>query len=322
MLDMKPTSLTRATVSLSLLAGVVTAQVAGSPVDTPSRPKILGIAHIALYVHDVEAARGFYKDLLGFGEPFHLDNKDGSLSLTFIKVNDRQYIELFPEKKPQTDRLAHIAIEVDDAEAMRAYFAANGVKVPATVAKGRIGNSNFMVTDPDGHLVEVVQYQPDAWTAREKGKFLGESRVSTRIRHIGISVGKLEPAMKFYGGLLGFKEIWRGSKEGKVLDWVNMRVPDGDDYLEFMLYDQPPSLERLGTMHHICLEVPDLNKAVAVLNDRPARKNYTKAMEMKTGTNRKRQLNLFDPDGTRSELMEPTTVDGKPVPPSTAPAPH
>ena len=39
------------------------------------------------------------------------------------------------------------------------------------------------------------------------------------------------------------------------------------------------------------------------------------------GTNRKRQLNLFDADGTRVELMEPRTVDGQPVPPSTAPPP-
>jgi lactoylglutathione lyase len=43
---------------------------------------------------------------------------------------------------------------------------------------------------------------------------------------------------------------------------------------------------------------------------------------VKVGVNRKRQANLFDPDGTRIELMEPTTIDGKPAPPSTAPPPH
>jgi hypothetical protein len=37
--------------------------------------------------------------------------------------------------------------------------------------------------------------------------------------------------------------------------------------------------------------------------------------EVKVGVNRKRQVNLFDIDGTRVELMEPTTVDGKPTPP-------
>ncbi len=79
--------------------------------DTPKRPKILGIAHIALFVHDVDKSRQFYKDFLGYGEPFKLDNPNGSLSLTFIKVNEHQYIELFPEKEANTDRLNHISVE-------------------------------------------------------------------------------------------------------------------------------------------------------------------------------------------------------------------
>jgi lactoylglutathione lyase len=43
--------------------------------------------------------------------------------------------------------------------------------------------------------------------------------------------------------------------------------------------------------------------------------------EMKTGINHKRQINYYDGDGTRIEIMEPKTVDGLPVPPSAAPAP-
>ncbi len=290
--------------------------------DAPQRPKVLGVAHIALSVHDIEKSRAFYKDFLGFGEPYKLDNADGSLSLTFIKVNEKQYIELFPEKAPNTDRLLHISLETDNAEAMRVYLASKGVKVPDKVGKGRIKNSNFMITDPDGHLVEIVQYEPDSWTLRENGKFLDGPRISTRIAHLGIAVGKLEDAMKFYGDILGLQEIWRGSRDGKVLDWVNMRVPEGKDYLEFMLYDEKPNLNRLGTMHHICLEVPDIQKAKAQLESNPARAIQTKPMEIKTGVNRKRQMNLFDPDGTRSEVMEPTTIDGKPTPPATAKPPR
>ena len=300
----------------------VAAVAFAAPPDAPKRPKILGIAHISLYVHDMDKARSFYKDLLGYQEPFHLDNPDGSLSMAFIKVNDRQYIELAPEKAANTDRLNHISIEVDDAEAMRAYLAANGVKVPAAVPKGRIRNSNFTVKDPDGHGVEIVQYETDGWSMRDKGKFLDGPRVSTRIMHLGISVQSLAPAMKFYGELLGFQETWRGSKDGKVLSWVNLRVPDGVDYLEFMLNGEPPTLAQLGTQHHICLEVADIEKAAAELKARAVGAGYTKAMEVKTGVNRKRQMNLFDPDGTRTEIMEPNTVDGKPAAPSTAPPPR
>jgi len=303
------------TIFLSLLL------MAATTAAEPKRPKILGIAHMALYVHDIGQARGYYKDFLGYGEPFQLNNADGSLSLTFIKVNEDQYIELFPEKQAGTDRLAHIAIQVEDAEAMRVYLAAHGVKVPATTPKGRTRNSNYMITDPDGHLVEIVQYEPDGFTRREAGKYLDGPRISRRIAHVGITVAKLEPAMQFYGELLGFREIWRGSKEGRVLDWVNMQVPDGEDYIEFMLYGETPtlSLARLGTLNHICLEVDDIHKVAAELEQRPARKSYLKPMEIKTGVNRKQQLNLYDPDGTRSELMEPKTVDGVPARPSTAP---
>ncbi|MBY0506396.1 MAG: VOC family protein [Bryobacteraceae bacterium] len=285
----------------------------------PPRPRITGVAHMALFVHDIEKSRAFYRDFLGYEEVFQLNNPDGSLSLTFVKVNERQYIELFPEKAPATDRLNHISIEVDDAEAMRQYLAAKGIAVPAKTGKGRIGNSNFNIKDPDGHTVEIVQYEPAGWTVRDRGKALNGPRISRRVLHLGILVGSLEPAMKFYRDVLGFTEIWRGSKGGKQLDWVNMKVPDGADYLEFMLYDQIPAPTARGSQHHVCLEVPDIEQALAELEKRPGRAAYTRPLEIRTGVNRKRQLNLFDPDGTRFELMESRTVDGKPAPSSTAP---
>jgi len=287
----------------------------------PERPRITGLAHVALYVSDVEKARWFYKEFLGFGEPFLLNNSNGSLSLTFIKINDRQYIELFPGAKPDEDRLHHISIEVDNAEAMRAYLGARGILVPEKVPKGRIRNSNFNVKDPDGHTLEIVQYEPDGWSVREKGKFMSDDRVSRRMMHAGILVGDLEPAMKFYRDVLGFREIWRGSRDGKQLDWVNMRVPEGEDYIEFMLYSKLPAPNARGVVHHIALETPDMSKALAALESKAAYKSYTRPLEPRTGTNRKRQLNLFDPDGTRIELMEPNTVDGVPAPSSTAPPP-
>src|SRR5260221_4224655 len=302
----------RTLIALLAVAPLLTAQ--------PQRPRILGVAHIALYVSDIEKSRAFYKDFLGFGEPFQLDNPDGSLSLTFIKVNERQYIELFPGLKPGADRLNHISIQTDNAEAMRVYLASRGVAVPAKTPKGRIKNSNFNVKDPDGHTVEIVQYESDGWSVREKGKHMSGARVSERILHLGIIVGDLAAANKFYGDILGFREIWRGSSNGETLSWTNMQVPDGEDYIEFMLYKDLPEPDHRGTQHHICLLTPDIAQAQAKLEAR--RSYYPRPMEIRTGINRRRQLNLFDPDGTRVELMEPVTVDGKPAPSSTAPPPR
>jgi len=285
------------------------------------RPRIVGVSHIAFFAHDMDKSLAFYKEFLGFDEPFRLDRPDGGLICTFIKINDRQCIELFPEREAGTDRLYQVAFEIDDAEAMRTYLASCGIQVPEKVVKGRIGNMNFSIKDPDGHTVEFVQYLPDGRTLQDAGKHMPGSRISSHIKHAGFTVRHLDRSLAFYGGILGFRETWRGANNDTMLQWVNLKLPDGDDYIELMLYRDPPSLPRLGTMNHLSLEVPEVPKAAALLESRPERKSYARTLEVRTGTNRKRQMNLYDPDGSRSELMEPGTVDGVPAPSSKAPPP-
>jgi lactoylglutathione lyase len=289
------------------------------------RPHILGVAHMALYVSDLAKARVFYQDFLGYGEPYHLMNKEGTAErIAFIKINEDQYLELFAEKpREEGFQLNHISFRTDDAEAMRLYLASKGVKVPEKVGVGQIKNKNFNVNDPDGHIVEIVQYMPDGWTRRETGKFLPDTRISTQMRHIGVLIDKLDASLPFYRGILGFTNIWQGPPNGKTLSWVNMQVPDGTDYLEMMLYNKPPETHaQRGTKNHICLVVPDIEKAVAILESRRAKTGYAPPIEIKTGQNGKRQANLYDPDETRVEIMEPNTFDGKPVPSAKAPAPR
>ena len=286
------------------------------------RPRILGVAHVAFYVSDLSRARTFYKDFLGFDEVFSLKRDDGTDRIAFIKINDQQYVELFAEPPRNEDRLNHVAIYTDDAAGMRDYLASTGIKVPEKVNKGRTGNLNFTVNDPDGHQLEIVQYEPDGWTAHATGKFMPASHVSKRLMHAGFLVKSLDAAMKFYRDILGFQEFWRGSASGDELSWVNMRVPDGDDYVEFMLYKDPPTPEQRGVKNHICVETAELEKTVANLETRLARKTYAREIRVQTGKNHKRQANLFDPDGTRVELMEPRTFDGQPVESSNAPPPR
>jgi catechol 2,3-dioxygenase-like lactoylglutathione lyase family enzyme len=288
----------------------------------PQRPHILGISHIALLAHDYEKSRAFYGDFLGFQEPYSLKNPDGTPLMTFFKVNDHQYIELYPEHEANTDRVTHISLETDDIEALRLYLASKGVPVPDHAHKARIGNMSFDVIDPAGHKVEMVQYMPDGKTVQAYGKYMSDKRISTHMTHVGLIVTKLGPEYKFYTEILGFKETWRGSSNGSVLSWVNLKVPDGSDYVEFMLYKDEPDATHRGAAHHLCLEVPDVPAAVKTLEARPYFKIYNRPIPEHVGVNRKRQANLFDPDGTRTELMEPATIDGKPTPSSTAPPPQ
>jgi lactoylglutathione lyase len=288
-----------------------------------SRPKILGVAHMAVFVSDLAKARAFYLDFLGLEESFTLPQGDGPVEIAFAKIDDRQWIELFNRPNAGQGQLNHIAIYTDDADAMRDYLATQGVTVPDRVGKGRTGNKNFMIKDPDGHDVEIVEYLADSWTAKDAGRHVPAQRISNHALHVGVLVGNLEASLKFYNGVLGFQEFWRGSAaNSKTLSWVNMRVPDGTDYIELMLYDEMPAPDRRGSAHHMCLMVPDADKALAALNARPARAAYTRSIEVRTGINRKRQINLFDPDGTRIELMEPNTIDGQPAPSSALPPPR
>ena len=140
--------------------------------DAPKRPRVLGISHMAVFVSDLDKAREFYEDLLGYAEPFNLKRDDGSVRIAYVKINEDQYIELFTDKPTHEGQLNHIAFYTDSAEGMRAYLAANGVKTPDNVPKGKIGNLNFTVSDADGHTVEIVQYEPDGWTRHgERGNF-------------------------------------------------------------------------------------------------------------------------------------------------------
>jgi lactoylglutathione lyase len=284
--------------------------------DVP-RPRILGVPHVALRVHDIEASRHFYKDFLGYTEPFDI-SPDGKLVMAFIKINDRQYIELSPESKPDEPRFVHLALETDNAEGLRLYVKSKGYKVPDKPAsKGRIRNTATGLEDPDGNHIDVTQYEPGSETIKDVGKDMSDARISTRLLHVGFYVSKPETA-RYYLEVLGFREFWRGTVDEKKSAYANCMVPEGSEYVEFML-NGPPTDANRGTMYHIALEVPDMDKALAKLNASPARKDYKRAIEIRTGRNHKRQLNLYDPDGTRVELMEDHTADGLPMPMTTLP---
>ncbi len=289
------------------------------------RPQITGISHVGYFVSDLPKALGFWHDLFGYDEAYDLKRPGtDEVRIAFVKINDHQHIELFtdPPTAPP-NMMSHICFTVSDIEQMRAYLRSKGFDVkPGDGGKTRTGDYAFEIKDPDGTLVEFVQTLPTGLEAQAKGKFLSEARISPAIYHAGFLVGNTPKSLSFYEDILGFKETWRGGSDPKVLSWINLRVPDGTDYIELMLYAKLPAT--YGTQNHTSLAVPDIQKAVESLEARPGYKNYLgyqKPLEIHVGVNGKRQVNLYDPDGTRVELMEPFTADGKPVPPSTAPPP-
>ncbi|MGI8785989.1 MAG: VOC family protein [Acidobacteriota bacterium] len=290
--------------ALAMLAS----QAASQAVEGKRRPPIVGIAHIALQVTDETAARKFYGDLLGFEEVFQIPAGTGRPVVVF-KINERQYIEIIPGLPPgEDDRLSHLALETTNIEELGLYLTDKGITISERVSRPADGNLTLTVTDPEGHRIEFVQYLPGSRHGKAKGRSLSPRRISDRMLHVGLTVTNVAAADRFYKEALGFSEIWRGGSTDAVTSWINMRVPDGTDYIEYMLITEPPNRQRLGVLHHLALQVPDIQKALETLRQRPGADNPATMRLPQVGRNNRWQLNLFDPDGTRAELMEPFTM--------------
>jgi catechol 2,3-dioxygenase-like lactoylglutathione lyase family enzyme len=113
----------------------------------------------------------------------------------------------------------------------------------------------------------------------------------------------------FYLDLLGFRPYWYGAMQPDHVDWVSQQVPDGHDWIEYMLVgdgsDTPADrvdARVLGVMNHFSLGVPNMEQAVTTLigEDRLSPRHDGPQM----GKDGKWQANFYDPDGTRIELME------------------
>jgi catechol 2,3-dioxygenase-like lactoylglutathione lyase family enzyme len=278
----------------ALLAGALLLSVAQP---APPRPRVTGIGHVAFRVSDAAAARRFYGDVLGLTEQAPQRQRIAYL------IGHRQHVLLEPGLPAGEDeRLSHIAFETTDVKAMAAYLTSRGVRIlhPGE----RCTDTAIRVADPDGNIVEFIE---STWPSDARRPAAGRA-LSSRLLHAGAVVRDEAAAHVFYREALGFSEIWRGGRTEGVTSWVNMRVPDGTDYLEYMLVTNPPDRRQRGVLHHICLVVPDIQSAWDGVVGRTDPAMRAQLSPPNVGRNDRWQLNLYDPDGTRTELMEPFTI--------------
>ncbi len=262
------------------------------------RPKITGITSVAFYTKDVKTNLSFYTNYLGFKV---LNNN--------VVINKNQTVKLIPERLPNGNRLAYFSLAVDNAEAMRKYLLEKGIDVPKNPIKKSVsGNYSFFIKDPNGTTIQFLQNVKSK--VPEKG--YSATKIADKLRHVGFMVPDVDKANDFYKNILGFKETWRGGKDSEKVVWVNLQVPNGDDYLELMLYDKLQSAENMGVLNHICLEVQNVDSVQNILAIRTLPSHCKIATPIKTGINKKRQINTFDIDATRIEIMETNTIDGIP----------
>jgi len=269
--------------------------------DQPTRPKITGIDHVRIYVTDIEKSRVFYSHLIGVRRP-------GGMcfytSLPCFTVGWGQDQTILLEKVSTPDAknwLAEISFATDDVERMRSYLVAHGVTAskvsrdPNPQSKQPY-DAHFEVQDPEGNPISFIQRFAIPADDPPPGV---PSYV--RILHAGFVVKNFAAENRFYMNLLGFRLYWHGGFKDQDTDWYEIQVPDGDNWIEYML-NIPANADHkeLGVQNHFSLGVKDPNSAAAQL-----RKNGLQQFDSpEVGRDGKNSLDAYDPDGTRVEIME------------------
>jgi catechol 2,3-dioxygenase-like lactoylglutathione lyase family enzyme len=285
------------TFTVLALAPVLLAQ--GQAVE--SRPAITGISHLSVYSSDSVKAESFYVHDLGGIKRDDPQNPKG-VRFYFSPI---QFIEVLPlpAGEASINRFDHVAYNTANAEELRRYLAAHHITVPSSVQSGSDGSRWFEVLDPEGNKVQFVQ--PPAKPAP-----VPSNPLSNHIIHVGYMVHSQSAEDAFYRAVLGFRPYWHGGGTEEETKWISQQVPDGTDWIEYMMVSGPEtkgipaglSANSLGSMDHFSLGVHNMEKTAELLyagNRLPER-----ASGPKIGRDGKWQYNLFDPDGTRAEIME------------------
>jgi catechol 2,3-dioxygenase-like lactoylglutathione lyase family enzyme len=256
------------------------------------RPKIYGISYVRVKVTDLGKAKAFYGGLLGFET--EQAGCQGESEPCFV-VNPHQRVELI--RTVPSDRgsfLNEIGFATSDVTQMLKYLTARGV-IATPIARRPNGREYFEVNDPEGmKLVFEGTSGSDAEAQRS-------AQISNKLLHAGFVVSNLNAEKVFYQDVLGFRLYWKGGFKDVGMDWYEIQVPEGNNWVEFML-NIPGNADHkeLGVQNHFSLGVGSANAAATTLRAKGAKQFDGPEV----GRDGKNALDIYDPDQTRVEIME------------------
>jgi hypothetical protein len=238
------------TVSLTL---VLIATFAHAQSETHT-PPFNGIAHVAIRVHNLAASVAFYQKL-GFEQAFDL-RKDNVPYESFIKINDNQFIELYPvTPKDPTPGFLHLCFEGIDLNAIYDDYASHGL-TPTAVRKAGAGNLLFTMAGPlqpsGPQNIEYTQYMPGSLHSNDQGKHLGPDRVAVKLIAVALAMKDTAAARDFYINQLHFKPI--------ANDQMDLHMPgESGEEVEIVT-------ATLGTQARLTLQSDNLGKSARHLH--------------------------------------------------------
>jgi catechol 2,3-dioxygenase-like lactoylglutathione lyase family enzyme len=231
-----------------------------APAVSPSTLPFNGIAHIAIRVKDIAASVAFYNKL-GFQQAFAMTKGD-VVTQSFIKINDKQFIELYPinpdnptQGKPE---FLHLCFEGVDLNAIHDAYVAEGL-TPIAVRKAGAGNLLFTMKGPqqfaEPQNIEYTQYQPESLHSKDIGLHVGSERIADKMVVVTLAMQDPAAASAFYRDKLGFAPV-----HGPVNAGIGFSLPGNSG----QLVDIVP-VESLGSKAEITLETANIAKAESVL---------------------------------------------------------
>jgi catechol 2,3-dioxygenase-like lactoylglutathione lyase family enzyme len=237
-------------------------------------PTLSGIAHVAIRVSGLARSRAFYEKL-GFEEAFSME-QGGAPTEAFLKINDRQFIELYPQREPsQAIGFMHVCFESTDIEKLNGKYLSRGL-APTPVKKAGAGNSLFTMPGPEGENIEYTQYMPGSKHTNDIGLHLGADRISQQLVGVGIEMLSPAEAKAFYEGMLGFQPARHPWEAG--FEALDIPGKPGEQ-IELVTKSSGPAFRLL-------FSVPDLSRTAAQL----------KALQLSI-VKHKSELSIQDPDG-------------------------
>ena len=279
---------------------------AGAPQTGPSIEElpVVGIANVTFKVTDLDKARAYYRKILGFVEAFDLKDRQGKVTSAYFKVNDDQYIEIMPTLKPgELNREERVVFQSTDLEKLHALYESRGL-TPSKIQKGPDGNPVFRVVSPEGNNLDFLQYAAGSQQVKAHGKFLSPDRVTSHLWHAGIMTQNAAASGPFYREKLGFTNLRFAGTRG---DYIETPSRDSNTETKPPLTDTPEThdkyeLEQWGAVNHIAIEVADMHATRDLLQKRGGFDDLR--VRAHVGNNRHWLMFLFDPAGTRTEIME------------------
>lgn len=267
------------------------------------RPKNIGISHIAIYTSDAAATEHFYTVTVGAVKATDPENPQGVRYM----IGDKQWVEVLPlPGNAGINRLDHVAFTISwpGVETMRKFLKTKGWAVPDRVSRNSDNTIRFEVLDPEGNKIEFTA--PPVFAQVNPPNVIGH-----HIIHVGLLVHDRAKEDTFYRTLLGFNPYWFGGMQDNKVDWVSEQVPDGHDWIEYMINGSPSdtgipasmSQQLLGVLDHFSIGEDSVDTALATLKAGDRLKGVKVDEKTKIGRDGKGQLNMYDPDGIRVELM-------------------